>query len=264
MRKQESPRKANPQILEFRDPFSPTFFDLNGEIHINEEVYQAVASNIENTFGSASRVPVVAFLGDTQSGKSTLIKYLMKQNDEKSIESDLQFSPEIEQSEDLPRVAERRQIEPTTANMQVFLGTDRIFLDMEGEAGGNPPKNDPIWELDEATRLKYKSMRRTAVKKHFPRLAYAVADVIVFMSTLKISNHRLKEAVEIFAEYSLRGQRSRKPSLVIVCNFQEDLDDFQDDEEQFERIMSEQFWSSHDYHRSLLKKYSEVKFFSLP
>lgn len=245
--------KENETELIFPDLISPTFFDLTGRIYIQRDNFERVLDKLSSEYGShPSSLPVVSFLGDTKSGKSTLISELMR----------------LQRPQDdgfpIPTVASRHQVEPTTANMQVYLSPEGVYMDFEGEEGGKPPVNDHQFELDPMHMKKYREMRRKAVKKHFPRVAYATSDVVIMVSVLEVGNNRLKEVVQEFAENSVQNVITPdKPFLIIVSNKQ-CLDPDSDRDEVSIETLTERFWESNDEDRHLLKFYSDVNFVSLP
>eukprot|EP00761_Pharyngomonas_kirbyi_P012497 gb/GECH01012524.1/.p1 GENE.gb/GECH01012524.1/~~gb/GECH01012524.1/.p1 ORF type:complete len:610 (+),score=129.95 gb/GECH01012524.1/:1-1830(+) len=150
---------------------------------------------------------VISFLGDTHSGKTTLIS--------DSIKKPLS-------------VASHGDFAPTSADVSYYLGQDSdesnamLYLDFEGSGGGKKLPNDlngnPRVEVDKAPK-KYMKRRLNSVEENFPRLAYLSSDIIVYVSLNTFANSDYLESAIKMGKSAVAGvKEAYKPSLILVSN----------------------------------------------
>lgn len=234
------------------------------ELRVNEE-------NVVRLLGMSQKwriSNVVSVLGDTHSGKSTLINELLH-------------------GAEGPSVAAAQQGEPTTANVHVFDArvepptssapsssappspasdgdmTSAIrFLDMEGENGGRPPKGllrEKLASILSTMKItEYQERRRNAVAANISRLSYVVSDVVLFVGNESFSNALYAQRLIRLVRSSVENVDSASsPSLVLVynkCGLDEQFD--------IERC-TEQFFENPE-NGELKHLFSEVKCVCIP
>ncbi len=66
------------------------------------------------------------------------------------------------------------------------------FLDLEGENGGQPPKNAITEKVEALLRIlgviEYQERRRKAVSENMPRFAFVTSDVVIFIWNESFAN----------------------------------------------------------------------------
>ncbi len=165
---------------------------------------------------------VVSFIGDTHSGKSTIISELLNR---------------LSSCSKKPNIA-NHSLAPTTGDSNIYVATSpttssttqdslkkgQLFIvDYEGSNGSaklpvdvaENLKNGSVGDLALDTAL-----RRRSANEHFPRLALLTSDVIVMMTELDLANSKnLSQISEVILHQAMNGiDFYEKPFLVIVKN----------------------------------------------
>ena len=171
------------------------------------------------TFRASSRHDtssrVVSFIGKTHAGKSHLGKELL-----------LKGGYDVATGLPSPSSGSFASLEPTTGDCRFFQGRnngkDITILDMEGEDAGDELPSEVKESLSSSTSEKeYCAARRGATREHLPRLAYAVSDVIVYVTTGSLSQNDVVRDLERIALSCTEGvSTGLLPALVVVQNKQ--------------------------------------------
>ena len=132
---------------------------------------------------TASRM--VTFIGKTHTGKSNLGKDLLPRG-----------GYDAPAGLPAPSAGGFASLEPTTGDCRFFQATceakDKVLtvLDMEEERAGDELPSEVREKLKPGTSLeRYCIARRDAAREHLPRLAYAVSDVLVYVTTGSLSQN---------------------------------------------------------------------------
>jgi len=153
-----------------------------------------------------------------------------------------------------------------------FKGVPVHCLDVEGEdaAARAPTEDQESWigtviELfgtdTPENRKKYFKLRNHAVREHFPRLAYAVSDVLVLVNTDSLARADYKKKIKNFTQRASEGLLGCElPFLLIVQNQTfTDIDNIRNTEE-----ITKQFLATHDPKGNLSKYFSAIKCVGIP
>lgn len=133
-----------------------------------------------------------------------------------------------------------------------------MLLDFEGEEGTNPAEDYRGSNLTN-------SQRRVAVAKFFPRLAFASADVLVFIDRNPFANSQFLERTLKFARQATNGiVINEKPSLLLIQNQCMDQG-IQDQNDHLTQTKG--FRGAHqeeDFFTEFSSHYQEIQMFRLP
>jgi hypothetical protein len=207
---------------------------------------------------AASRV--VALIGKTHAGKSHLGKELLSRGG-------------YETASGLPSPSEGNfaQLEPTTGDCRFFQGAAGkkvlTVLDMEGEDAGDQLPIEIRDKLAPGTSLEeYCKARRSATSEHLPRLAYAVADVLVYVTTGSLSQNDVVRDLERIGQSCTEGvTRAYPPSLVVVQNKQpgDEVKQWLDDDPQ-NTILLHSWMNTHSGERHIKPFFDTVSVVLVP
>jgi hypothetical protein len=172
-----------------------------------DETTNTLAPTVSN-----NDVFVISLLGDSTDGKSFLIDHLL---------------PPIEKNRPIV-VDETKRVGSTTANVTCFESasflpefsqTNTLLLDYEGEKGSHLPYL--LQHMNEQCTPERAEKRRKAVSEYFPKLAYIISNVIIFLSRDDFTKNDYISRCYDFAERATRKlqQNPYKPVLIMVHNY---------------------------------------------
>eukprot|EP01012_Entosiphon_sulcatum_P030736 TRINITY_DN380_c0_g1_i2.p1 TRINITY_DN380_c0_g1~~TRINITY_DN380_c0_g1_i2.p1 ORF type:complete len:1069 (-),score=121.99 TRINITY_DN380_c0_g1_i2:388-3567(-) len=159
---------------------------------------------------------VVSFVGDTAAGKSHLV-------------GELAFRLRSRLDCKLPRRGAQGQSEPTTGDVHLYRAESDLagpttscdlFLDFEGLCGKTPQG----WVSKAFQRMKPDSKflqeREAAANQQLPTLAYALSEVLVYVTREALHNTQITERLHSWAENCCpHGSTfASKPALVVIRN----------------------------------------------
>ncbi|KAH7087111.1 hypothetical protein FB567DRAFT_526936 [Paraphoma chrysanthemicola] len=247
------------EALHRRD-FDTTWFgiqkDNNRQPHLaDHDIYTSLLSSPLST-GKEKYPQLVSFIGQTNAGKSTLIKMLIelhdmdKSSNETTFPSPIVGLPPLSQ-QDGPRRVNQRPMEhrPTSAEVHLYADPERfnkrtplLYADCEGLNGGeNPPIGAPesraqVLETESTMRLtpprtrpvlwadaEKKRHRSFFVEQLYPRILYTLSDVVVFVmldKTSKTFEMNTLQPLLLWAETSLETSINQPtlPHAIIALN----------------------------------------------
>jgi hypothetical protein len=153
-----------------------------------------------------------------------------------------------------------------------FNGVPVHCLDIEGEDASStaPTEDQDSWistVLDlfgkdtPETRKNYFKLRTKAVKEHFPRLGYAVSDVIVLVDTVSLANVSYKKKIKNFTHRASDGLLECEPPCLLVVQNQtfKDKSTLQNPE-----AITKQFLDTHDPNGNLTRLFSKIQCVGIP
>ncbi|KAJ8113331.1 hypothetical protein OPT61_g4511 [Boeremia exigua] len=189
------------------EDLSTTWFgvrrDSNGHpLFVDYDTFSAVTSGASSTLDRTARYPqVTSFVGQTNAGKSTLIKMLIRRGDEKQLKASSSYPTPVAGSK-------LHTHTPTSADVHLYADpelhhgrTPLLYADCEGFEGGEKP---PLGAFEHRVSVTSGDIRcnrlspgrvrslnwangeenisRSYVVKHlYPRILYTFSDVVVFV-----------------------------------------------------------------------------------
>eukprot|EP01012_Entosiphon_sulcatum_P030738 TRINITY_DN380_c0_g1_i4.p1 TRINITY_DN380_c0_g1~~TRINITY_DN380_c0_g1_i4.p1 ORF type:complete len:1067 (-),score=129.48 TRINITY_DN380_c0_g1_i4:382-3555(-) len=160
---------------------------------------------------------VVSFVGDTAAGKSHLV-------------GELAFRLRSRLDCKLPRRGAQGQSEPTTGDVHLYRAESDLagpttscdlFLDFEGLCGKTPQGwVRKAFQRRMKSDSKFLQEREAAANRKLPTLAYALSDVLVYVTREAVHNTQITERLLSWAENCCpHGSTfASKPALVVIRN----------------------------------------------
>lgn len=280
--------------VEFRDSvveltgelpaFHPGVLDLQPDhegkfkVVVNEEAFVSnmkLANPRESVFS-------IAMIGDHASGKSFITCKMMQLLTALSVHGDMSKLVKGSEIKDgklaLPRVYPQVQGAdnfgvPTTAGLNLFYAPFKLkdfplsmveLQDYEGENGGAIPveAKSRMKRLRDAVMLgadQEQSLRREAVKRMFPALAFAFSDVLFVVGSDNLGNARFKDRISTLLTSFMDALKSvRKPHIFFIWNR------CPHDQLQTSEVWTERFLTSHDPEGNFRNLFRDFHCISLP
>lgn len=207
---------------------------------------------------------VVSFIGKTHAGKSHLVQELLS--------SGYQACAQPQKGDRLTG-----SLAPTTGDCCFFRGlasdTALLVLDMEGEDAGDHLPVQVVARFPdleqgklETYKKEYSSARRDATREHLPRLAYAVSDVVVYVTTGSLAQNDIVRDLERIALSCSEGVTCGfPPSLLVVLNKQS-VDDVEESRELDPNgdLMRTEWLQAHGGQTHILPFFTDVRIVAIP